>query len=53
MIQIPVIFAEIVIITLCVTFLVTVFTVIYKAIEYYKTPNEDVKESKRYNNKNS
>lgn len=51
--KIPVIFAEIVVIVLCVTFIVTVFTVIYKAIEYYRTPNEDVKESKRYNNKNS
>lgn len=51
--KIPVIFAEIVIVVLCITFVVTVFTVIYKAIEYYKTPNEDVKESKRYNNKNS
>lgn len=50
--KIPVIFAEIVIVVLCVTFVVTVFTVIYKAIEYYKTPEEDVKE-KRYNNKNS
>ena len=51
--EIPVIFAEIVIITLCITFVVTVFTVIYKAVEYYKTPDKDVKESKRYNNKNS
>lgn len=51
--QIPVIFAEIVIIALCIAFVATVSTVIYKAIEYYKTPDKDVEESKRYNNKNS
>lgn len=51
--KIPVIFAEIVIIALCIAFVATVFTVVYKAIKYYKTPDKDVEKSKRYKNKNS
>ena len=52
MIKIPTIIIEALIITIVIAFIATILIITYKAIEYYKTPEEDVKK-KHYNNKNS